>query len=272
MRRFENNESTAFPGKKKPVAILILSLLAPAVASTTQAQEAGRSVSRMLEEVMVTARKREEGLQEAPIAISAFTGESLEARGITQLNDIQNMTPNLTFYNYTTEGAATNNASVFIRGVGQSDFAPTAEPGVGLYVDGVYIGRTVGSTLDLVDLERIEVLRGPQGTLFGRNTIGGALNVFSKKPHDELDGRAEVTVGTDNRLEGALYANVPLTDQLFSNFSLLHKEQDGYVTNITSGQDLGDTDTTGARVGLLWQPADTLEVRVSGDYSSSDQN
>lgn len=265
--------STRISAQRSRLA-LALSLLTPALFAgpAGHAAEGSSGLGLMIEEVVVTARKREENLQDTPISISAYSGENLQARGITKLNDIQTLTPNLTFYNYTTQGASTNNASVFIRGVGQADFAPTAESGVGLYVDGVYYGRSVGSTLDLIDLERIEVLRGPQGTLFGRNTIGGALNISTKKPHDQFEGRVEATTGTDGKAEVALFMNVPLANNLYSNFSVMHKQQDGYVTKTTTGQDLGDTDTSGARVGLLWQPTDALEVRLAADYSTSDQN
>lgn len=259
---------------KRPLSALLLFLIAPAgmLSPPASSAETDNATSKMIEEVVVTARKREESLQDTPISISAFSGEGLQARGITKLNDIQTLTPNLTFYNYTTQGASTNNASVYIRGVGQADFAPTAESGVGLYVDGVYYGRSVGSTLDLIDLEQIEVLRGPQGTLFGRNTIGGALNITTRKPHEEFDGRVEASVGTDDKAELALFMNVPLADELYMNFSLMNKRQDGYVIKTTTGADLGDTDTTGARAGLLWEPNDNLEVRLAVDYSSSEQN
>lgn len=244
------------------------------IANPVAADDSARKsrLEQIFEEVVVTARKREEGLQDAPIAISAFSGASLEARGITTLNDIQTVTPNLTFYSYTTEGASTNNANLYIRGVGQADFAPTADPGVGLYVDGVYYGRSVGSVLDLIDLERVEVLRGPQGTLFGRNTIGGAVSIHTKKPHEEFEGSFETTVGTDSKFDNKLSVNVPLTDNLFSNFSVLSKKQDGYVTHGPSGRDLGDKNTQAARLGLLWDASDDLEVFFSADYSTSDEN
>ncbi|MEQ8692845.1 MAG: Plug domain-containing protein, partial [Pseudomonadales bacterium] len=131
--------------------------------------------SALLEEVVVTARKREEGLQDAPIAISAFSGDTLEYRGVTNIGQLASYTPNLTFQNNPSFSGSSNSAAVYIRGVGQKEFLPTTEPGVGIYVDGVYIARSVGAILDLIDVAQVEILRGPQGTLFGRNTIGGAI-------------------------------------------------------------------------------------------------
>ncbi|MCK5424542.1 MAG: TonB-dependent receptor, partial [Emcibacter sp.] len=157
--------------------------------ATAFAADDDNSTSWLLEEITVTARKREESLQSTPIAISAFSGDSLEYRGVTNVGEIAQFTPNLSFQNNPSFGGASNSAAIYIRGVGQKEFLPTVDPGVGLYVDGVYIARSVGGILDLVDVERVEVLKGPQGTLFGRNTIGGAISITTKKPHDQLEGK-----------------------------------------------------------------------------------
>ena len=126
----------------------------------------------LLEDVVVTARKREERLQDTPIAVSAFTGKDLEARGSFTTADVEKFAPNVTFQNNPGYGGASNSAAIYIRGIGQKDFLATVEPGVGLYVDGVYVSRSLGGILSLSDIAQVEVLRGPQGTLFGRNTIG----------------------------------------------------------------------------------------------------
>ena len=149
--------------KTIPAAVL-LALTSVSTVSISQENQS-RGLDRLLEEVVVTARKREESLQDAPISISAFTGEALEYRGVTNISQIAEFTPNLTFQNNPSFGGSSNAASVYLRGVGQKEFLPTTEPGVGIYVDGVYIARSVGAILDLVDVERVEVLRGPQGTL-----------------------------------------------------------------------------------------------------------
>ena len=150
--------------------------------------------------IVVTARKREENLQETPISISAFSSEGLAARGVQATDSLATITPNLTLQNNPAFGGSANSAAIYIRGIGQQDFVPTVDPGVGVYVDGVYVARSVGSILDLVDFERIEVLRGPQGTLFGRNTIGGAISITTKAPGSETAGKFSATYGTDDQV------------------------------------------------------------------------
>ena len=138
--------------------------------------------SAMLEEIVVTARKREESLQDTPIAVSAFTGDQLEFRGLSDIEQLDQFTPNMVLNKSPTYSNVTN-AAVYIRGIGQNDFTPVIDPGVGLYVDGVYLGRSVGGVMDIVDIERVEILRGPQGTLCGRNTIGGAVSLHTQETH-----------------------------------------------------------------------------------------
>ena len=160
------------------------------------AQDSQSGISALMDEITVTARKVEENIQDAPIAVSAFSGESLQARGIERIDNLDSITPNMEFRNINTNGAGGSNASVYIRGVGQTDFVPSADPGVGIYVDGVYYARSIGSVLDLIDIERVEVLRGPQGTLFGRNTTGGAVSIHTQKPHEEFEGKIRAKTGT----------------------------------------------------------------------------
>ena len=137
--------------------------------------------------------KRAESLQDTPISITAFSDRTLEARGIQSTDGLAQLTPNMTLQNNPSFSGASNSASIYIRGVGQQDFVPTVEPGVGVYVDGVYVARSVGAILDLVDFERIEVLRGPQGTLFGRNTIGGAISITTKAPEHVCSASGSAT-------------------------------------------------------------------------------
>jgi iron complex outermembrane receptor protein len=217
-----------------------------------------------IEEMTVTARKTEEDLQSTPISITAYSGDGLEARGMTDIAQIAPFVPNLSFQNNPSFGGAGNAAAIYIRGIGQKEFLPTTDPGVGLYVDGVYIARSVGGILDLIDIERVEVLRGPQGTLFGRNTNGGAISITTKQPHDEFEGDVAATYGTDNRVDLRGSVNVPITDNLFSRFSLLTKQQDGYVKR-DDGLEFGDTDTVGGRATFLWEATDALEISLSGE-------
>jgi iron complex outermembrane receptor protein len=234
--------------------------------SASFAADDGARKGVAIEEITVTARKVEEDLQTTPISIAAFSGDGLEDRGMTNIAQIAPFVPNLSFQNNPSFGGAGNAAAIYIRGVGQKEFLPTTEPGVGLYVDGAYIARSVGGILDLIDIERVEVLRGPQGTLFGRNTNGGAVNITTKKPHDEFDGDVWATYGMDNRVDLKGSINVPITDNLFSRFSLLSMTQDGYVKR-DDGREFGDADTLGGRASFLWAASDALEITLTGEYT-----
>lgn len=172
-----------------------------------------------LDEVIVTSRKREESLKDVPVAITAVSGRKLEALQAEDISSVAAIAPNVNFSFAGTTSGSPSAAVVYIRGVGQNDFLQTLDPGVGIYVDGVYMGRTVGGVLDLVDPERVEVLRGPQGSLFGRNTIGGAISMTSKDPGDETEGYIKATTGAYNRigLQGSI--NVPFSETLKARFS-----------------------------------------------------
>ena len=225
-----------------------------------------------LEEVVVTARKREESLQNAPISITAFSGQDLERRNITGLADIGQITPNLVFNSSAPISGNSSTASVFIRGIGQNDYTLVTEPGVGIYIDGVYRARSVGGALDLVDVERIEVLRGPQGTLFGRNTIGGAISITSQKPDEELAGRIQLTVGKDQLTDLKGKLNLPLGDSVFSSFAISSRKRDGFVKNVQNGLDLGDDDSLSARAALRWLASDKVSVDFSLDATKEREN
>ena len=238
--------------------------------SFAYAQDSG--IGALMEEIKVTARKREESLQDTPIAVSVFSGESLDARGVQRIDEIAGLTPNMSFDNINTNGGGGNSAAVFLRGVGQRDFLPSADPGVGIYVDGVYFARSIGSVLDIIDIDRVEVLRGPQGTLFGRNTTGGAIAIHTRKPHGEFEGKVRARVGIDDRADVLGKVNVPLSDTLFMNATVARFKQDGFVVNPINGMDTGDDDTFAFRSALRWQANDSFEVNVSGDYSRDREN
>ena len=253
------------------IAAVAATVLAPQVVLAQN--EAGSSrMDAFLEEVIVTARKREESLQDAPISISAFSGDQLELRGISDINRLQDISPNMTFITSSAFTAGGNSATIFIRGIGQADFAPTTEPGVGVYVDGVYFGRTMGAVLNTIDFERVEVLRGPQGTLFGRNTIGGAVSITSVKPHEDFEFKAEATVGSDDRIDGKVTVNGKLLDNLYGRMTVATFNQDGHIKHTFTGQDFGDEDEVAARVALRWVPNDDLEANLAFDYSSDREN
>lgn len=227
-----------------------------------------------LEEVVVTARKREESLQDTPISVAAFTAEDLQSRGVVDFSQVGEITPNVTF-DFTSAIAAGNSAAiVMIRGIGSSDWTIGVDPGVGIYMDGVYISRTIGQVMDTADVERIEVLRGPQGTLFGRNTIGGAISVVTKKPDPEsLHGSLEVTTGSYDRLDILGRVNVPIMENMATSVSIATRNRDGYVKNLfPDGPDLGDNEDISGRMALYWEPADTVRISASGDYSITREN
>lgn len=238
--------------------------IAAALAGTGTVQAA--EGYQQIEEITVTARKRAENLQDTPIAITAFSSEGLENRGISDISQIGEYTPNLVFDSTSAIAATSSAASIYIRGIGQSDWALAVDPGVGLYLDGVYIARSVGGVMDLLDLERVEVLRGPQGTLFGRNTIGGAISLVTKKPGDEFYGDAEISLGRYDRLDARASVNIPIADTLAANIAVSSKKRDGYVENLHPGSpDLGDEDAQSGRLALRWTPSDNFEVNFSAD-------
>ena len=226
-----------------------------------------------LEVITVTARKQTENLQNTPISITAFSGERLEAQGITQVNRIQDFTPNLTFANIPSNSGIASNAAVYIRGIGQNDFAPTVEPGVGIYIDGVYLGRTAGGVFDLIDVNSVEVLRGPQGTLFGRNTIGGAINLTTIQPNDDFKMKGDIKYGTDDRINVRGMVSGPLAEGLYAKVSAGLFSQSGYVDAPALGKKLGNQDTKMIRGALRFAPVDSrFEATIAADYTRDKSN
>ncbi len=252
--------------------LYVLYLLVSTLLTATPAVVMAAGDSAQLEELVVTARRREESLQDTPIAVSAYSGERLEDLGITMITRLQDLTPNLVFQNTPTNSGVGSNAVVFIRGVGQKDFAPTTDPGVGIYVDGVFLARTVGSVFDMIDLEQVEVLRGPQGTLYGRNTIGGAIILTTKKPNEVFSGQGDIKYGTDNRLNIRGAINVPITDNFFMRASAATFKQDGYVYRPWDGKDLGNQDDFTGRLALRWLPTEGLEFNLALEYNENKTN
>ncbi|MBX3705744.1 MAG: TonB-dependent receptor [Pseudomonadales bacterium] len=228
-------------------------------APTVQAQPGETAV---IEEIVVTARRREEGVQSVPIPVTAVSGDQLRERGALQIRDIERLTPNLDFQ---VAGSSRSSAQVFLRGIGQTNWSPPQDPKVGVYVDGVYLGRPQGSVFDLLDVERVEVLRGPQGTLFGRNTTAGLVHVINKRPHDAFEASVEGGIGNDQQYRLAAIVNVPLAETLAARVALQGRQADGYVRNAASGRDWNDEDRISGRATVLWTPADTLDVQFAVD-------
>lgn len=246
------------------------SALAVAVASvfTTLAPQALAQDSEGrggLEEVIVTAQRRAEGLQEVPISVQAFDTQRILDLGAQDIADIGVFTPNVQF------SRGVNQPRYRIRGIGTSDFGVGADPAVGVYLDGVYIGRTGGSKMALNDIERIEILNGPQGTLFGRNAAAGAVQYVTKKPVDAYEGWARATVGNYDRYQVEGVYNMPLTDNLFWRTGALWNTRDGYIDNDFTGNEVADEGNWSINTQLLWQPTDRLEMRWRIEYDDIDQ-
>jgi iron complex outermembrane receptor protein len=192
---------------------------------------------------------------------------------VDSLNQIERFVPSLTLQNNPSFGGASNSAAIYLRGVGQKEFLPTTEPGVGLYVDGVYVARSVGAILDIIDIERLEVLRGPQGTLFGRNTIGGAISIATRKPEPggEFGGSLSAAAGTDSLLHLRGTVHIPVSDSFAIRGSLASMTQDGYVER-ADGIDLGDDDTFTGRVSFAFQPSDSFSALITADMTRDREN
>lgn len=236
-----------------------------ATGTAALAQEA----SDVLEEVTVTAQRRAESLQTAPVAVTAIDPAMLERRQILDTKQIIFNVPNLTGNSNVGQSSA---VTFFIRGVGTTENLATADTSVGLYLDDVYIARQAVNNFSLADIERIEVLRGPQGTLYGRNSNGGAIKVVTKKPSAEPEFAASGTLGNYDRWEVKLGGNVALADNVFLRANFLTEQADGYSRNTTLDKMVNDTDYIGGRVALRVLPSDTFTVDVAMDYSQDKTN
>jgi iron complex outermembrane recepter protein len=263
----------------KSVARVIALALAPlaglAVSHSALAQQAEPPASGdavALEEIVVTARRTEERLQDTPIAVTALSAEALAERSITDLAGVANFAPNITFKGGG-NSAGGSNTQVFIRGIGQDDFLPTADPGVGIYVDGVYLGRSVGGLLKAADIEQVEVLRGPQGTLFGRNTIGGAINVRTLAPNRvEFGGAAQVVAGNDSLYGFNGHLSGPFSDKAAGLISVAVRQRDGFGSSTAAPSiDFSDEDWYLVRGKLAFDPSESLQLEFAADYYKQDQ-
>lgn len=247
-----------------PIVSTMVVFLAPAIPVAAQESPATANDATAIQDIVVTARRVEESLQKTPIAVSAFDEQALERSAVANVVDLDLLTPNL----LSSEGAGGGSGvQYFIRGVGQSDFIAALEPAVGSYLDGVYLGRTVGAALDLASVERVEVLRGPQGTLFGRNTIGGAVNVVSKRPTKDFGGSVDLTGGSRNNFTQRLSVNTPLGDRLAGKLDVAHIDQDGWGRRLLDGGRMSDKNRLAARGALLWEPTDDSSVYITADYT-----
>jgi len=226
---------------------------------------AASTAQTVLEEVVVTAERRAENLQDVPIALTSIAGDMVNEAIISGLADIALRTPSLKVNTFNV-----GEPQVFLRGIGNTSDSASADPAVGFFVDEVYVGRIGASDLELYDLDRIEVLRGPQGTLYGRNVAGGAINVYTKKPARDFEAKAGATVGNDDLTVFRAYVNGPIADFLAGKITFSKRDRDGYSKNVLTGQSLDDADNLSLRGQLLFTPSENLEVLFGVDYSDDD--
>jgi len=256
-----------------------------------------QAVAQELQEVIVTAERREEKLQDVPIAVTAFTNETLVSRNMTDIHSLTNLTPSVNLDAASPFSGDRSVLSASIRGIGQDDFAFNLNPGVGVYLDGVFLARTIGANLNLLDIDRIEILKGPQGTLFGANTIGGAINVTTHTPGSTPSFVGTVTGGQYNRRDVGFTADIPLTDTVLSSITVSSQNQTGwartipYPTNSPYGQTpfvvdsdtaypkagyqtsdtWGGTGVTSIRGKMTWHASDKLDWTFTADWTHEDQ-
>ena len=247
-------------------ASLIASALVGFTAAPVQAQDSEPAVSNDADDIVVVARKREERVLDVPIAVTAVSETQLAKMGANDLSGVQGAMPNV---NIVQGRGSASSANMFIRGIGQPDALQTFDPAVGVYVDGVYMSRIQGALLNLFDVQRVEVLRGPQGTLYGKNTIGGAVNVISRKPDlEQLNGEAAFTYGRFDEVTAKGYVSAPLVSgKVALSLAGVHDDRDGIVTDAKTGKKYNDRNNTAVRGILRAEPSEGVEVLISGDYT-----
>ena len=253
--------------KRKHLSLAIgCILLAPSAWAQESAPAEATSNATTLDAITVTARKREETLQEIPVAVTAFTAEALDKLNVEDLSDLGGQVPNLTIY---AARGASSTVTAYIRGVGQADPTWGADPGVGIYLDDVYIARPQGALLDVFDVSRIEVLRGPQGTLYGKNTIGGAIKYISRGLPQETEGYAQITVGNYNQLDAkaAIGGEIGGKDSgLRARVAVASMNRDGFGENTITHQPISDKEINAARFNLGAYAGDDFDVQFALDW------
>ena len=246
----------------------VLGSLVLVMTATSAVVPAVGYAQNVIEEILVTARKRSENLQDVPAAVSAYGTDELQDRGVDNISEVARLTPNITINE--TNGLIAGSIQVFIRGIGND---PGFDQGVGIYVDDVYLNRTGGALLDVYDVERIEVLKGPQGHLYGRNTIGGALKYVSREPDNETRARVEGKLGEDSlRKVRASLSGALVEDTLLASFAVSKTDHDGYQTNLHDGSEFAGADQLAMRGTLIWQASESLRFKLVGDMLRDDSD
>ncbi|HET7817168.1 MAG TPA: TonB-dependent receptor [Sphingomicrobium sp.] len=236
----------------------------PADAQTQDEAAAGSD-----QDIVVTARRRSELLQDVPIAVTAYSGEQLDRQGSLDITDVGDTTPNVTLE---VSRGTNSTLTAFIRGVGQQDPVAGFEQGVGIYLDDVYLNRPQGAVLDIYDVERIEVLRGPQGTLYGRNTIGGAIKYVTRRLADIPTASVRANIGTYKQFDVIISASTPIVEGLNIGAAVARLSRGGFGKNLTTGKDNYDKDVIAGRGSLELEPAENVFFRLSGDYTWDNSN
>ena len=256
--------------RKQLSVAIVCALLAPGVwaqdAETTGAATA-ESQAKTLDAITVTARRRSESIQDVPVAISAFGEEALKDLQASTVEGLQGVVPNM---NIVQGRGSANSVNVFIRGIGQPDALQTFDPGVGMYVDDVYYSRINGSMFSLFDVQQVEVLRGPQGTLYGKNSTGGAIKVTTKNPFDDTGGSVEATVGNFGRREGKFYVSGELNDSVAMSLAGALIDSDGYVTDPATGRKYNGEETKALRAKVAFKVSDSVNATLSIDHNKQD--
>ncbi len=244
---------------------------APEPAADPQQNETGYAEDsaheRTLETIEVTARRREESIEKIPVAVSAFSAEDLADIGADNIDGLQGTVPNLNIVQGRGSSSAVN---VFIRGIGQPDALQTFDPGVGMYVDDVYYSRIQGALISLFDVDHVEVLRGPQGTLYGKNSTGGAIKIVTREPSQTLTGSAEALIGDYGRAEGRFYLSGGFSETWSASIAGAVIGNDGYVSDPLSGREFNDDDTRALRAKLQFKPGEDFSAVLALDYTRQD--
>ncbi|NEX92374.1 TonB-dependent receptor [Caulobacter sp. 17J65-9] len=247
------------------VSATALATLWPALAfaQTAPAQDD----SAQLEEIVVTAQKREQRLQDVPITVNAFNAEAIEALGAQHMGDLQAFTPGLSVGD-----DSVTQPRFAIRGIATDDFGIGTEPSAAVFIDGVYSARTGGALIFFDDLERVEVLKGPQGTLFGRNAAAGAISITTRKPSSEFEGDLQARIGNYGKTQLTGMINVPLGDTVALRVNGLYNKRDGWLKDAATGEDLDREGNWSGRAALRWQPTGDTDIQLSWDHDDTDQD
>jgi len=264
IKQLHNNQGLSNLKKAITIALFGLSSTAIAQSSDDEKNTSKKESSQTIEEVLVTARRREETLQEIPLALTVFSGVQLEEQGVIDITELTKSAPNV---NLEVSRATNSTLTAHIRGVGQQDPVAGFEGGVGIYIDDVYLARPQGAVMDVYDVERIEVLRGPQGTLYGKNTIGGAIKYVTKGLSDDAEGTFKLSYGSFNQLDMLLKGSGAVSDNFRMGGSIASFQRDGFGQNLFTGGEHYDKDLVAARLSMEWDVSESTLVKFSADYT-----